>query len=112
MSVDRYFQILVDGVDKNNTQTAITVAMNGVIITGILIGIQEYSDELKALFGVKKPFQVDVSNRETPEYFHLKDAHFISPGKYPYLEASLLWRGKLASVDGFTFGKLERVSGA
>jgi len=45
-------------------------------------------------------------DRDPPVHIHLKDARFLVGGSTP-IGGSVLWRGRLGSVDGFCFGILE-----
>lgn len=106
----------------------ITINVGGTIISGDLIGGKEYFQ----LFGknVSKSFEdsnpelakglidryskhgevyVKKDDEEIPPPFfiHLKNARFYEAGQLPFPQNKLLWRGKLNSVDGFSFGKFE-----
>ncbi len=50
----------------------------------------------------------DDDDLAPPTYIHLMNAKVFTPGQVPIPggKEGLLWRGRLSSVDGFTWGKL------
>jgi len=42
-----------------------------------------------------------------PSYIHLKNAQYFNQGVRPFPGGSMLWRGKISAVDGFSLGRLE-----
>ena len=53
----------------------------------------------KAEIGVPPPFS-------KPTYIHLRNVAILTPNGSTPLPRSTIWRGKLASVDGYNFGVL------
>lgn len=102
-----------------------TLNVTGTMISGMLMGSHKYLESAKRLFvgtpgwdageGLVKGFAESLAEdcNEEEEYeisslIHLKNAKFYTPGKNPIPAdgAGVLWRGKLSSVDEYTFGTL------
>jgi len=118
-------QGLLNLVELGNN-IGITLSVKGVIISGICISALEYLDEISsgmnATLGPDYAEIVDAiiagskENYPSPEdimakghisrgYIHLKDACYFTPGKKPMPSTGgMLWRGKVAAVDGFSLG--------
>lgn len=117
---DRLLQLIV-GYANKNLRFPLTLFVGGNIISGYLIGRKEYFEQFtthftigwdeenarqfKEMFGVfDDPSDEDNTPVETLQYIHMKDAKVFTPGQEPIPANGLLWRGRLAAVDGFTFG--------
>jgi hypothetical protein len=108
----------------------ITLNVAGVIVSGHLISGRDYMERLgrdltdgvrssgtapehvvRIVDGFNKlgetQYGGEIDQQPPAGYIHLRDAIFFAPnqGQVSTLDAAL-WRGKLASVDGFAFGVL------
>ena len=107
--------------------TSITLLVHGVVVTGAIIGREEYYSRVGDLWASQMP----APHREKTEQFwrrlgedpasspgegnaelgpeafiHLENAQLVTPdGFIP--PGGLLWRGQICRVDGFFFGKLK-----
>lgn len=107
----------------------ITLVVGGSVISGNLIGAQEYfigvGDAIKEGTTSKggQSFRDALSQRfhelaseydeegpsdekELPSYIHLKEARVFAAGTDPMPSEGMWWRGRLDRVDGFTLGAL------
>ncbi len=108
---DAYLQSLVQWASGEQGDVAITLTVNGVIVTGWVVSEGEYSEGLAKMWEVSSETLEDIMGRHyeatgTPLYFHLRDAQIISGGG----ETTTVdwWRGRLEMVDGFAIRGLER----
>ncbi|WP_429351769.1 gas vesicle accessory protein GvpU [Paenibacillus sp. 4624] len=98
----------------------LTLNVGGTLVSGLLISNKDYfesiADEFESvnedgakLASLYRRFAAthysDTSGDAITEYIHLKDV-VIAQGETSYLIK--LWRGKLNSVDGFSFGTLKK----
>lgn len=126
---------IISNAEKTGLAPALTLFVGGTLISGQLITAHDYFTQLEkvamnaTINGVTdedalNTFQKAIAmsfgssfNVLFPEtgsekagggsygYIHLKNAKVISPaGSIP--NQGLLWRGKLAAVDGFSIGEL------
>ncbi|MFN3944613.1 MAG: hypothetical protein ACK4K7_06775 [Allosphingosinicella sp.] len=105
----------------------VTLFVGGAAISGILVGGKTYFDEFSRM--MRRSFRDNEESADImasfvdqcgsfygdaaeiaarpPEYVHLVEARLFHPGADPVPKADgVLWRGKLASVDGFCWGTL------
>jgi len=125
---DRMLQLLISIVNSApGASVNITLLMGGQVLSGWLIGegdyLRAFATQMSKSFGNEQSsvefFTAEADHRDRAaaanelderRYIHLKDAKFVShDGQLPHDEG-LLWRGKLASVDGFTLGILSVTS--
>jgi len=125
-SKDWFLQFLVNLANKNRFELDITLTVGGILISGTLVGVKQYFDELSTFFAnpfdsgknpdIKETFKqigdqcacvAPSEQTETPSYIHLKNVNFANaqsrsiPGN-----AGLWWRGRISEVQGFSPGKL------
>jgi hypothetical protein len=126
-SKDWFLQFLVNLANKNRFELDITLTVGGILISGTLVGVRQYFDELSAFFAnsfdsgknpevIKETFKqigdqcacVSPSEQtETPSYVHLKNVNFLdAQSKLIPGNEGLWWRGRISEVQGFTPGKL------
>lgn len=125
-SKDWFLQFLVNLANKNRFELDMTLTVGGTLISGTLIGVRQYFDEVSAFFAnpfdsgkypdIKETFRqigeqcscVSPSEQtETPSYIHLKNVNFATIDGNPIPEnAGSWWRGRLSEVQGFTPGRL------
>lgn len=120
---DSLLQLIVSASDKGN-EFPLTLFVNGAIVSGILTGRRTYlnqfvshfttgwdeedSNVMREAFGLDaEPEEEDESGIDTIRYIHLRDAKVFSPGQQPLPANGLLWRGKIAEVNGFSYGMFQ-----
>jgi len=128
---DWFLQSTIENIVSHGVEIGVTLTVNGVIVSGMLIGGKKYFEELSKTLKAASREPDDISNTlgdawkqytaiyEKPEgapedwkpnpvgYIHLMNARFFAPGQAPIpANQGVLWRGKLSSVDGFTIGNL------
>lgn len=124
---DFLLQTLVDHINSGyDSQLGITLQMKGLLVTGTLIAGDKYFDQFANIFAGASKSEVAEHNRKTfaaygdryregrdeeaspkeskTNYIHLQDCTFSTPSGFT--NYSVLWRGKIAQVDGFFLGKL------
>ena len=126
-SKDWFLQFLVNLANKNRFELDITLTVGGTLISGTLVGVRQYFDDLSTYFAspfgseknsgvIAETFKkigdqctcVSPSEKtETPSYIHLKNATFGHvQGEQISSNAGTWWRGRISEVQGFTPGKL------
>lgn len=125
---DWHLQTLVSTANTTGLEFGVTLLVEGLIVSGNLIGGNKYfetfadnfSNGFRAEEETKEELRQAISSQgeiynaaETdeeippPEFIHLEDARFFSPGGNSIpTENGTLWRGKISSVSGFTLGSL------
>ena len=126
---DWMLRYLADQANLNDLRMSITLQLDGMLVSGILVGGQTYfngithdisaaldsSDESKAVANLFERVNQVVqasTNRDvpppTPAYIHLKDARFFQPASARPIPdgQGVWWRGRLSQVSGFFFGSL------
>ncbi|MHA7861545.1 hypothetical protein ACX1DX_09270 [Tessaracoccus sp. Y36] len=101
---------------------SITLSVQGEIITGTLIGVRQWAtlaaQQLRqsnvaggglelvaaAIERTFAPTEEDPERAAPGDEIHLMDAAYFGSGSPLPPEGNLLWRGKLASVDGWHWG--------
>lgn len=120
---DFLLQHLVTIANNTGLSMGVTLIVGGGIISGQLIGGKEYFELLKAsmlsstsnvegvgeAFGqifeeYSKIYTAPPEEKNLPTFIHLKQAMIFSPGQTPIPSNGLLWRGRIASVAGFSLG--------
>jgi hypothetical protein len=66
-----------------------------------LFWLHEYAKNSEALAG-EKGEEIERAG----DFIHLKEADFLSSAFHLATEGGIPWRGKLSSIDAFSFGKL------
>jgi len=128
-SKDWFLQFLVNLANKNRFELDITLTVSGILISGTLVGVRQYFDDLSAYFAgpfsfgsgseeIQETFKkigeqctcVSSSEQtETPSYIHLKNAIFSdAKGKRLSGDGGIWWRGRLSEVQGFSPGKIDQ----
>lgn len=125
---DWFLQILVNIVNKSQLKFGITLNVGGFLISGELISGKDYFEKFGSEFA--SPFQGKVTKSakekikkmitdyggiydkkqkeiDFPAYIHLKDAKFFSTtGKPIPYNQTVLWRSRIAEIQGFILGSL------
>lgn len=125
----QYLVSLINGV--GSASMGITLTIGGSLVTGLLISgdsfFEQFSSDLAGgfakqdettekiratlnRFGDKyRNDRISDEDVASPVYIHLKEAKIYAPGGI-VPKQSLLWRGKVSSVDGFMLGITSTVS--
>ena len=126
-SKDWFLQLLVNLANKNSFELDITLTVGGMLISGTLVSVRQYFNDLGAYFA--SPFEATVKSEElkmtfktlgdqcacvtpseqteTPSYIHLKNARFHdASGRLTSGSVGGWWRGRLSEVQGFSPGAL------
>jgi hypothetical protein len=110
MHYDRLLQVMIHAADMKDVEQGMILNVGGLIISGILVSIKKYGEGAPVLKDVMKKAGLEAKPakvfKET-EYIHLKDARIFIAGQAPLPVEGMWWRGKISSVDGFSFGTLE-----
>ncbi|MFS2161047.1 gas vesicle accessory protein GvpU [Pseudomonas sp. Pseusp122] len=124
--IDWLLQWLVKFVANTKVEMGITLSVGGNLVSGHLISHDAYfeqlAEDISAPFGkfhngtdasMKEmilSFKPGESAEDTPafHFIHLKDCKTYSTNQDPICEAGVLWRGRIAAVDGFTIGRIVR----
>ncbi|SPT98441.1 gas vesicle protein U [Lysinibacillus capsici] len=121
---DVILESVISTIDKVDAFTMeITLNVKGIVITGALISRSTYlkgvasdfegngeignvfSDMFTKLIELKKEHTENADDKDKTVYgVHLKNAQIFDGESVHELG---YWRGKLSSVDGFSFGKME-----
>lgn len=126
--VDWFLQSLVSYADNWGVETAITLQVSGLLVSGVVMPAAKYLDEIavayrdscKANPEIGKRLSLLIASYKTlveppegadeepfPQFIHLRDTRFFTPGKKLVpASGSTLWRGRIAEVGGFTLGAL------
>lgn len=121
---DWLLQNLVE-IANIGVQTSVTLTTGAGMVTGLVIGGEEFLDLYKEAFAgkwpevYKVPFFENIEqwkaryNRDDenihvdpPIYIHMKNVKVFNSGVFVPSNEGLLWRGKLDSVIGFSIGNL------
>jgi len=135
LAPDNVFSMLVHVANTSDVEMGMTLHVHGQMITGRLISGATYWSESAAELREtgKGPMELletmaESMDRVAEEYretytdseavaerpsmtafLHLRNAHTLGP-QGPTPTDGALWRGRLSSVDGFTFGELRGMS--
>ncbi len=117
--IDDTLQAIVDLANSDGLEATVTLTIGGSQIMGILTSVQNYFDLLIHNFAEAAKSEnigaINVSNllenRRPPksgplgaQFIHLRDARFYNGDAQPVISEGILWRGKISSIDGFSFG--------
>jgi hypothetical protein len=121
---DWFLRHLADFANRYGVETAITLQVGGVQVTGMTMSAEKYFRETAGIFGgafanqdlsesftkLINGFADDVKPKEgddnLPTYIHLSNAHLYAPGgEIPKNGGKpILWRARISAVDGFHIG--------
>ncbi|MGM0877893.1 MAG: gas vesicle accessory protein GvpU [Bacillota bacterium] len=118
-------------VDEEGVEVAVTLNVNGVVVSGSLIGAKDYYagiteaskelqdhtlskiiakkfTDLKEAYSKQRQEQDDKEDKQnSPTFIHLKNATYLNADGQPITSKSgTWWRGRISSIDGFSFNFL------
>jgi len=125
-NVDPLLQRLVNTTNiHESNEFAITLTIGGNLVSGILISSNAFMDLWAEEFASNFTNEDGTADRVRdemlawkvnpaelrsdplpPQFIHLKEAEVFTLSGRPILPGGALWRGKLASVDGFNLTRL------
>ncbi|WP_085505840.1 gas vesicle accessory protein GvpU [Thalassobacillus devorans] len=122
MSNDDVLSMYVKAANKHDFNLAITLNVNGALVTGTTISAQSYFDKISESFEDGNDVAQSLSDQlrsasETAEksssdeaqFIHLKEAQVYCGDSNPTpSKGKFLWRGKLSEVDGFFLGTIAK----
>ncbi|MFJ1302942.1 gas vesicle accessory protein GvpU [Pseudomonadota bacterium AL_CKDN230030165-1A_HGKHYDSX7] len=126
---DAFLQFLVNLVNSGTAlqSVGVTLQIDGMLVGGHIISGAEYFDRFAvafsdaltgeqagsreavrtALAGFGDVFRQEQPASPLPNYIHLTNAQFFTTDGKPISQQPVLWRGRLAEVDGFVLGNLQ-----
>ncbi|MBM7585558.1 hypothetical protein JOC86_002100 [Bacillus pakistanensis] len=114
-------------VEEDGIEIAITLNVDGVVVSGTLIGASAYYEGIKESskdlqdttmskiitkkftdlmdgYSKQKQEQDTKEDKENSATFiHLKQARYLGTSHSPTTNSSNWWRGRISSIDGFSF---------
>lgn len=125
MECDPVLQAIVDAslnigdATDGRVDSPIILNVGGMIVSGRIISAREFmlSDPLtNAILEEAEKLNpssegiADISLNDGPNYIHLSGARFFTPGLKPApANDNIYWRGRIADVSGFSFGRIVEV---
>jgi hypothetical protein len=128
---DWFLKTFVHMANDSNLSVGITLLVKGALVSGEIISGPRYFEELGKQFGAScgmneedgaalwKPLADDLYAKSEseegadgdaghdPSFIHLKNVRiFQAATSLPTSHEGVLWRGRLAEVDGFILGQL------
>ncbi|KMJ57214.1 hypothetical protein AB685_17570 [Bacillus sp. LL01] len=124
---DAVLQMLLDLTDKDGVEIGLTLNMNGTVVAGTLIGPHTYYEGIimsadhvenstlshvlhKKFTDLKEAYISEKQEEEEKKkqdmiatFIHLKDAVYISGNTQAPFTSHAWWRGRIDSIDGFSF---------
>lgn len=116
---DEMLQALVATADSSRElSVGMTLAANGCVVTGLLIGERRWFTELETEYPDLRPsFTTPLRKRMVDDeegqeivderrFVHLKDARYLTGGGFaPNVRSTgFFWRGRLAHISAWSFG--------
>lgn len=123
--VDWLLQWFVRVAGQANLEVGITLSVRGQLVSGLLISPQAYFEQLAEQFAqpfadagstdadsiraLVRGFDEPAGREEDPaaQYIHVRDARVYTSSQGPISPDGMLWRGKVAAVDGFSLGHFD-----
>ncbi|WP_109514332.1 gas vesicle accessory protein GvpU [Pseudomonas ovata] len=122
--IDWLLQWLVKFVVSTKVELGVTLSIGGNLVSGLLISHDDYFDQLAQ--DLAAPFGQFDNGAETSmkemilsfkpgdlaqdtsdfHFIHLKDCKTYSTDQSPICASGVLWRGRIAAVDGFSVGQI------
>lgn len=107
--------------DDEKNEFSLTLAVNGVLVAGQLIGRKRWfrevveDDAFAAITGVTKALNKMVleddekfgqRNIDDYHYVHLSNARYIDPSGLIPTEQGMYWRGRISEISGWSWGSM------
>ena len=123
--VDWLLQWFVRVASQANLEVGITLSVRGHLVSGLLISPQTYfhllaeqfakpfadagSSDAESIRALVRGFDESTGKEEDPaaQYIHVRDARVYTGHQGPVSPDGMLWRGKVAAVDGFSLGHFQ-----
>lgn len=123
--VDWLLQWFVRVASQANLEVGITLSVRGHLVSGLLISPQAYFAQLAEQFAqpfadagssdadsiraLVRGFDEAPGKDDDPaaQYIHVRDARVYAGHQGPVSPEGMLWRGKVAAVDGFSLGHFQ-----
>lgn len=118
-------------VDEEGVEVTVTLNVNGVVVSGSLIGAKDYYEgiteaskelqdltlskiiakkftDLKEAYSKQRQEEDEEEDKEnSPTFIHLKNATYFGKDGQPITTNSgTWWRGRISSIDGFSINFL------
>lgn len=117
---DSTLEFFVTAANKHNFALDITLNVNGILISGTTISAQEYFESLGESFEDGNEISQKLAEElqkageaaegggdDSIHFIHLKNTKiYLAESKGTPSKGKILWRGKLAEIDGFFLGKI------
>lgn len=125
--VDWLLQWFVRVAGQSNLEVGITLSVRGHLVSGLLISPQAYfqrlaeqfarpfedagSTDAESIRALIRGFDESPGREQDPaaQYIHVRDARVYTGSEQPVSPDGMLWRGKVAAVDGFSLGHFRGV---
>ncbi|MDL4840380.1 gas vesicle accessory protein GvpU [Aquibacillus rhizosphaerae] len=122
---DALLDMLLSLVEEDGVELAVTLTVNGAVISGYLIGASDYYEgitesalalqdntlskiiakkfnDMKNAY-VKQKQNDEENNEKTPTFIHMKNATYFKLDKQDTSGNTTWWRGRISSVDAVSF---------
>jgi hypothetical protein len=135
LAPDNVLAMLVHIANTSDVEMGLTIHVAGLVVTGRLISgatfwvasaqklresgqgptelIEPMAESMEKVAQAYRDAYAedptDPGDPSTSAFVHMRDAHTLVP-QGPTPTAGALWRGRLASIDGFSFGELKGMS--
>lgn len=121
---DWFLQDLIEIANSGKMTFDVTLTVGGFLVSGTLIGGKEYfegfgeefsfglkggaAEKVKSAFAKNgEMYAPSATPSSSPNYIHLKNAHFFHTSGTPVPEnRGVWWRGRVSQVSGFSLGAL------
>jgi hypothetical protein len=127
---DAVVQMFLSLVDEDGIEVAVTLNVNGVVVSGTLIGasayyegiiesskkledstmskiiVKKFTDLNEAFLKQKQEQGDDKENENSATFIHLKNARYLGLEDNSTIDSAVWWRGRIASIDGLSFDYL------
>ena len=129
MGPDLLFQLVLKLAKSETDSTdglikrGITLNVGGLLVSGYIASGRDFAmhysltdfilEKVDSPDSKRPPEDGEASPDYLPEFIHLSDAHYFSPGGLPIPgeDKGVFWRGRLSDVSGFHFGILKLSNG-
>ena len=120
---DWLLEMIIKITESSNMELGITIHAHGFLVSGIIVNSEGYFDRLGQIFdkglggdkervavafkGMGESIGKKSKDSDVRNFLHLKDAkYFHSSGKPIPNSQTILWRGRINEISGFSLGTL------